>query len=407
MLFRSKLSDSGHYSNSQAGKCSGTAKDLLTNMIKNSDNCSADWVYQQVGSGAVQTVATNAGMKGFALSTADPLYTLGESKVTANDMALFFSKIDKMMPASQKSFGMGLLGAIDSAGTPGHAGVYDSGVAQPPIYSKSGWDDEGHGHYTFNQVARITVGGGTYNVAVLVSGSTETNSENIMKTVFQKLFSGTTSAGGGGGAPGTPPPPAPGKPKILWKPIKFDQARMNEMKTYVKNNYGSFIKPATYFLNNPQVIAEHYTAGPSAISAWNTFDSNATLYGESPGTCAHFVIDTDGAIWQMVDLKYMCRRVTGLNYTAIGIEMAGTSDGQILGRPAELSSALKLTHWLACTYHIKPGNVIGHAEALSSPYHKEDLHMVQGVDMQTEVHSDWLHNDMVTFRSKLSAMGGC
>ena len=51
---------------------------------------------------------------------------------------------------------------------------------------------------------------------------------------------------------------------------------------------------------------------------------------ELPGTCAHFVIDTDGTIYQLVSTSIMCRHTVGLNYTAIGIEHVGTSDAQIL-----------------------------------------------------------------------------
>ena len=52
--------------------------------------------------------------------------------------------------------------------------------------------------------------------------------------------------------------------------------------------------------------------------------------GELPGVCAHFVIDTDGTIYQLVNLRVRCRHAIGMNWTAIGIEHVGTSDGQML-----------------------------------------------------------------------------
>ena len=67
----------------------------------------------------------------------------------------------------------------------------------------------------------------------------------------------------------------------------------------------------------------------------------------------------------------MCRHTVGLNYTAIGIEHVGTSDAEILGDPAQLAASLRLTLWLMRRYHIPLGDVIGHNESLTSPYHKE------------------------------------
>lgn len=42
----------------------------------------------------------------------------------------------------------------------------------------------------------------------------------------------------------------------------------------------------------------------------------------------------------------MCRHTVGLNDTAIGIELVGQSDSDILGNPPQLTAALDLTLWL-------------------------------------------------------------
>ena len=62
-------------------------------------------------------------------------------------------------------------------------------------------------------------------------------------------------------------------------------------------------------------------------SAYNTFapDHADPELHELPGTCAHFVIDKDGTIYQLVPLTIRCRHTVGLNYTAIGIEHVGRS----------------------------------------------------------------------------------
>ena len=42
-----------------------------------------------------------------------------------------------------------------------------------------------------------------------------------------------------------------------------------------------------------------------------------------------------------------------------------------MGRPRQLAASLALTRWLQGRYGILTRNVIGHAESLSSPYHRE------------------------------------
>ncbi len=141
------------------------------------------------------------------------------------------------------------------------------------------------------------------------------------------------------------------------------------MAAYARRHYGI----NTWRLINPHVIVEHYTASSSFSSAYYTFASDTpdSELHELPGTCAHFVIDTDGTIYQLVSLGTMCRHTVGLNYTAIGIEHVGTSDAEILDNPRQLRASLALTLWLTQRFQIKLQNVIGHNESLSSPYHHE------------------------------------
>jgi hypothetical protein len=89
------------------------------------------------------------------------------------------------------------------------------------------------------------------------------------------------------------------------------------------------------------VIVEHYTASDSFSSAYNTFAADVadSELHELPGVCAHFVIDRDGTIYQLVPLTTMCRHTVGLNYTAIGVEHVGTSDAAILGNPRQLGAS--------------------------------------------------------------------
>ena len=50
-------------------------------------------------------------------------------------------------------------------------------------------------------------------------------------------------------------------------------------------------------------------------------------------------------------------------------------------------------------YRISLGNVIGHNESLTSPYHKELY-----APWRTQTHGDWRHADMNVYRARLRAI---
>jgi N-acetylmuramoyl-L-alanine amidase len=181
------------------------------------------------------------------------------------------------------------------------------------------------------------------------------------------------------------------------KPIPFGAERRAETAAYAARHYGLH----TWRLAHPHVIVEHYTASTTFSSAWNTFagDTPDVELNELPGTCAHFVIDRDGTIYQLVPLTTMCRHTVGLNWTAIGIEHVGTSDAQILSNPKQLAASLRLTLWLMHRYGISLPNVIGHSESLTSVYHRERY-----APWRCQTHADWTHTDMTRYRLRLSAL---
>jgi beta-N-acetylhexosaminidase len=185
-------------------------------------------------------------------------------------------------------------------------------------------------------------------------------------------------------------------PAIHQWPIPFPQKRKDEMRAYARRHYGI----DSYRLRNPRVIVEHVAVAPSAAATRATFvpDQRDPELHELPGTCAHFVVDRNGAIYQLVPLTIMCRHTVGLNYTAIGIEHAGYTDGDVLGNRRELAASLRLTAWLRCRYGIAIKNVIGHNESLSSPYHHENVPR-----LRTQTHGDMTHSSMQVYRRKLGA----
>jgi beta-N-acetylhexosaminidase len=186
-------------------------------------------------------------------------------------------------------------------------------------------------------------------------------------------------------------------PHIVSRPIPFPPARKAETAAYMRRHYGL----ATWRLVRPHVIVEHYTASTTFSSAWNTFAADVPdpELHELPGTCAHFVVDRDGTIYQLVPLGIVCRHTVGLNWTAIGIEHVGTSDAGILRDPRQLEASLRLTLWLAARFHIRLADVIGHSESTSSPYHRERYRA-----WRCQTHADWSRADMQVYRADLARL---
>lgn len=184
------------------------------------------------------------------------------------------------------------------------------------------------------------------------------------------------------------------RPPIVRDLVPFGAQRVDQMRRYAIRHYG--IDSAG--LRSPKVIVEHYTASTSYASAYNTFAANGpdVEFGERPGVCAHFLIDQQGKIHQLVRLRRMCRHTVGLNYTAIGIEHVGTSDASVMAVPRVRRASLRLTRWLMGRYDIAVRNVIGHSESLSSPFHRERVSY-----MRNRTHGDMTHATMTRYRKLL------
>jgi N-acetylmuramoyl-L-alanine amidase len=182
------------------------------------------------------------------------------------------------------------------------------------------------------------------------------------------------------------------KPPIVWKPIPYGSTRRRQMAAYSKRHYGTW----SWHLDTPHVIIEHYTDGTSFSSAWNYMAANVQHNGEYPGVCSHFIVDTDGTIYQLAPLDLRCRHAVGMNYTAIGIEHVGTSDQMVLNDRRQMHSAIRLTLWLMERFHINIGNVIGHNETLESPYHRELY-----ASWRCLVHADFPHWAMKKYRTRV------
>jgi beta-N-acetylhexosaminidase len=190
------------------------------------------------------------------------------------------------------------------------------------------------------------------------------------------------------------------RPPIVNHLIPFGPKRKREMAAYSERHYGQ----RRWRLRNPRVIVEHMAQAGTAAAVYDIFapDVADVELGELPNVCSHFVISASGRIFKLVNLRTRCRHTVGLNWTAIGIEHAGYGDGDVLGNRRQLRASLWLTQYLRCRFRIGLGDVIGHNESLTSPFHHE---LVPSLRRQT--HDDWKRQSMRVYRQKLGRMAPC
>lgn len=115
----------------------------------------------------------------------------------------------------------------------------------------------------------------------------------------------------------------------------------------------------------PKVVILHWTGGPTASSAWNTFaaprlagrpelqDAGALNVG------AHYLVDRDGRIERLAPEDRVVRHCIGLNHVAIGIENVGGGEQWPLTE-AQVAANVALVESIASRWSIE--RVIGHSE---------------------------------------------
>lgn len=195
-------------------------------------------------------------------------------------------------------------------------------------------------------------------------------------------------------APGATPGPA--AYRLVERRIPMPRRRLDEMRAYSRARYGI----DTYRLR-PTMIVLHITDS-SAEAAIDHFSRNLPDGGSPPGVCTHYLVDKDGTVYELVPTGIMCRHAIGVNYAAIGIEVAQETQGnsarwasrQILARPAQVGALVALVEDLQRRYAIPSDRVIGHAMANADPAFRD----ATGVRND---HTDWAEAEVVEFRRRL------
>jgi N-acetyl-anhydromuramyl-L-alanine amidase AmpD len=116
----------------------------------------------------------------------------------------------------------------------------------------------------------------------------------------------------------------------------------------------------------PRMIILHWTAINSFESAWNYFNrthaeaerKDLAAAGDV-NVSAHFLIDRDGAIYQLMPETWMARHCIGLNHVAIGVENVGDGEKFPL-TDAQVKANAALVRYLAKKFPVQ--YLIGHME---------------------------------------------
>jgi beta-N-acetylhexosaminidase len=116
--------------------------------------------------------------------------------------------------------------------------------------------------------------------------------------------------------------------QIHQKPIVFNKERIALTRLYRKEHYGIDSPSITI---TPQMIVLHWTALDTLDKSFNFLNPAKLSAKERPeligaGTLnvsAHYLVDRNGVIYQLMPDHWMARHVIGLNNSAIGIENVG------------------------------------------------------------------------------------
>ena len=199
----------------------------------------------------------------------------------------------------------------------------------------------------------------------------------------------------------TATPPAldvPAAPRVVADHLRYGATRKAETAAYAERHYGT----GTARLR-PTMIVLHYSESDTYASVRSLFEADLPNRGEAPGTCAHYVVDQDGTIHELVPPTLVCRHTVGLNHVAIGIEFVQSSRGhdarwatqQVLGRRAQAAAGVALVEHLQRRFTISDDQVIGHAMANQAKEFRD-------LEGWRNDHVDWQEPEVAAFRRLLT-----
>ncbi|MGE3536907.1 MAG: N-acetylmuramoyl-L-alanine amidase [Candidatus Tectimicrobiota bacterium] len=151
--------------------------------------------------------------------------------------------------------------------------------------------------------------------------------------------------------------------RIIARPIPFGPQRQALTLDYIRQHYDP---QATDISITPQMIVLHWSATASLAATLATF-TPARLPPGRPAlhragvlnVSAHFVVDRDGTLYQLMPTTWMARHIIGLNRLALGIENVGGPQAPLTAAQVEANAWL-IRHLV--TRHPTIKYLIGHHE---------------------------------------------
>jgi len=153
--------------------------------------------------------------------------------------------------------------------------------------------------------------------------------------------------------------------EIKHTPIEFTKMRVDLTKEYIKTHYNLDVKDIKIV---PKIIVIHHTAIDNFNNSLSCFHSETLPSaradidrGGAVNVSAHFMVDRDGTIHQLMPLDSMARHVIGLNYNSIGIENVGGQNSKDNLTPEQLSANIELVKEIKSRFP-SVEYVVGHYE---------------------------------------------
>lgn len=152
-------------------------------------------------------------------------------------------------------------------------------------------------------------------------------------------------------------------PTVVQRPITWDQDRLQLTESYLASRYGLTAKSARI---EPRMVVLHWTAIPTLEQSYEAFfpsklpNSRGDIATAGDlNVSAHYLVDRNGTIYQLMPDTLMARHTIGLNHCAIGIEnVGGTGDTPLTAE--QLKANAWLVRRLALKYPIR--YLVGHYE---------------------------------------------
>ena len=149
---------------------------------------------------------------------------------------------------------------------------------------------------------------------------------------------------------------------IIKTPILYNADRSSLSLKYLKERHGLIQDRPTI---SPKIIVLHHTGGGTLKSNFNYFNQTRIEGAREMNkkqselnVSAHYLIDRDGTIYQLMEDTLFARHIIGLNYCSIGIENIGSQEKPLTDQ--QVNSNAQLVRYLKKKYNIE--YLIGHCE---------------------------------------------